>query len=325
MIKKNMFIYGLVTGLKAKVDLKQPSSFEDAVRLAKEKEWKIRRKREFGISVDDVYLPRYVCEEPYAWTMGMYYTPPVFEKPKMACAVLIEEVLESPKMDATPCVALIKDVAKTKVDQVLMNKMKLPKKMAEAVNDETMVADPKKEESMVESMPIAVVQPKQVTRGMYQMPPEFFASMKKDKVESMVEVFKLIVDDEQERDLMTDPMSNENADEPMDDESHVEDKFIDEDMLKDVQVADPDLMLEEELVIGDDMMKMEEFPPSGEPSTLQVLEEQESMEDQGAYFILDSDDEEGWLEMATLLHIDVHEDDTKGVGNMSPNDFCLQD
>ena len=29
--------------------------------------------------------------------------------------------------------------------------------------------------------------------------------------------------------------------------------------------------------------------------------------------------------MATLLHIDVHEDDTKGVGNMSPNVSCLQE
>ena len=29
--------------------------------------------------------------------------------------------------------------------------------------------------------------------------------------------------------------------------------------------------------------------------------------------------------MATLLHLDVHVDDTKGVGNMSPNDFCLQE
>ena len=133
---------------------------------------------------------------------------------------------------------------------------------------------------------------------------------------------------------MTEPMSTADskleigprfswANEPMDDESHVEDKFIDEDMLKDVQVAEPELMLEEELVAGDDMMKMEDLPPSGEPSTLQVLEEQESMEDQGAYFISDSDDEEGWLEMATLLHIDVHEDDTKGVGNMSPNDFLF--
>ena len=56
-------------------------------------------------------------------------------------------MLESPKMDVAPCVALIKDVAKTKVDQVLMNKMKLPKKMAEGVNDEMMVADQKKEES----------------------------------------------------------------------------------------------------------------------------------------------------------------------------------
>ena len=52
----------------------------------------------------------------------------------------------------------------------------------------------------------------------------------------------------------------------MDDESHVEDKFMDKDMLKDVQVADPELMLEEELVAGDDMMKMEDLPPSGEPS-----------------------------------------------------------
>ena len=82
MIKKNMFIDGLVTGLKAKVDLKQPSNFEDAVRLAKEKEWKIRRQRELGILVDDAYMQRYVCEDPIAWTTGMYYTPPIFEKQK---------------------------------------------------------------------------------------------------------------------------------------------------------------------------------------------------------------------------------------------------
>ena len=128
MIKKNMFIDGLVTGLKAKVDLKQPSNFEDAVLLAKEKEWKILRQKELGIMVDDAYLQRYVCEEPYAWTMGMYYTPPIFEKPKAACAVQIEEMIESPKKESTPCVALIKDVVKTKVDQMLTNKMKPPKK-----------------------------------------------------------------------------------------------------------------------------------------------------------------------------------------------------
>lgn len=65
--------------------------------------------------------------------------------------------------------------------------------------------------------------------------------------------------------------------------------------------------------------------PSGEPSTLQVFEQKESMEDQGDCFILDSDEEEGWLQMATLLHLGVHVDDTMGVGNMSPNEFLLHE
>ena len=160
-----------------------------------------------------------------------------------------------------------------------------------------MVADEKKEEPMVEPMTIAVVQPKHVKRGMYHMPPQFFANMKKEKVESttMVEVFKLDVDAEQKRDLVKEPMSTADsqleigprfswADEPMDDAIHVEDKYIDEDMAKDVKVAEPELMLEEEPVAGDGMMKMEDLPPSGEPLTLQVLEEKESMEDQGGLF-----------------------------------------
>ena len=87
------------------------------------------------------------------------------------------------------------------------NEMKPLKKMAKGVKDKKMVADKKKEDPMVESMPIAVVQPKQVKRGMYQMPPQFFASLKKEKVESMVEVFKLDVDDEQERAVEKEPMS----------------------------------------------------------------------------------------------------------------------
>ena len=66
MIKKNMFIDGLVTILKAKVDLKQPSNFEDAVLLAKEKEWKIVRQKELGSMVDESYLQMYVGEESYA-------------------------------------------------------------------------------------------------------------------------------------------------------------------------------------------------------------------------------------------------------------------
>ena len=95
--------------------------------------------------------------------------------------------------------------------------------------------------------------------------------------------------------------------------------------LKDVQVAEPELMLEEELVAGDDMMKMEDLPPSGESFYFAGFGRARiygrSRKD---CFISDSDDEEGWLEMATLLHIDVHEDDTKGVGNMSPNVFVCR-
>ena len=268
----------------------------------------------------------------------MYYTPPIFVSPKANCAVRIEEMIESPKKDAAPCVALIEDVVKTKVDQMPTNEMKPLKKKDGCVNAEKMVADEKKQELMVEPMSIAVVAPKHVKRGMYQMPPQFFANMKKEKVESkpLVEVFKLEVDTEQERELVKKSMSTEDlqleigprfswADEPMDDASHVEDKYIDEDMAKDVKVAELELMLEEEPVAGDGMMKMEDLPPSDEPSTLQVLEEKESMEDHGDCFVLDSDEEEGWFEMATLLHLDVHVNDTKGVGNMSPNDFLLQE
>ena len=39
-----------------------------------------------------------------------------FEKPKAACAVRIEEMIEDPKKDAAPCVALIEDAVKTKMD-----------------------------------------------------------------------------------------------------------------------------------------------------------------------------------------------------------------
>ena len=60
-------------------------------------------------------------------------------------------MIEDPKKDAAPCVALIKDVVKTKMDQVSMNEMKLQRRWKSGVKDEKMVADQKKEEPMVES------------------------------------------------------------------------------------------------------------------------------------------------------------------------------
>lgn len=110
--------------------------------------------------VDDAYLQRYFGEEPYAWTMGMYYTPPIFVSPKAICAVWIEEMIESPKKESSPCVALIKDMVKTNVDPMPIKEMKPLKKMERCVNAKKRVADKKKKEPMVEPMSIAVVQPK---------------------------------------------------------------------------------------------------------------------------------------------------------------------
>ena len=49
MLKKDRFLSSLKSSLRWKVELKQPHSFEEAVEMAKNKEWKIKRLIQLGI------------------------------------------------------------------------------------------------------------------------------------------------------------------------------------------------------------------------------------------------------------------------------------
>lgn len=52
MLKKDRFLGSLKASLRLKVELKQPRSFDEAVEMAKNKEWKMQRLNQLGITVD---------------------------------------------------------------------------------------------------------------------------------------------------------------------------------------------------------------------------------------------------------------------------------
>ena len=49
MMKKDRFLAGLQDGLRWRVELKKPRSFEDALEVAKNKEWKLKRMNQLGV------------------------------------------------------------------------------------------------------------------------------------------------------------------------------------------------------------------------------------------------------------------------------------
>ncbi len=49
MLKKDQFMANLKSSLKFKVELKRPTSFDDAVAIAREKEWKFQRMAKYGM------------------------------------------------------------------------------------------------------------------------------------------------------------------------------------------------------------------------------------------------------------------------------------
>ena len=49
MMKKDRFLAGFQDGLRWRVELKKPRSFEDALEVAKNKEWKLKRMNQLGV------------------------------------------------------------------------------------------------------------------------------------------------------------------------------------------------------------------------------------------------------------------------------------
>ena len=49
MMKKDRFLAGLQDGLHWRVELKKPKSFEDALEVAKNKEWNLKRINQLGV------------------------------------------------------------------------------------------------------------------------------------------------------------------------------------------------------------------------------------------------------------------------------------
>ena len=49
MIKKDTFLAGLQDGLRWREELKKPMGFEDALEVAKNKEWKLKRMNQLGV------------------------------------------------------------------------------------------------------------------------------------------------------------------------------------------------------------------------------------------------------------------------------------
>lgn len=58
-VKKKQFIASLKQNLSIKVDLKQPSTYEEAIQIAKDKEWKMQKQVEYGMLDDQVKSPSY--------------------------------------------------------------------------------------------------------------------------------------------------------------------------------------------------------------------------------------------------------------------------
>ncbi|MCO5602199.1 hypothetical protein L7F22_056327 [Adiantum nelumboides] len=70
MLKKDRFLASLRSGLRLKVELRQPRTFEEAVEFAKNKEWKAQRLSQLGFKIDPnievkvVEQPRILTKEP---------------------------------------------------------------------------------------------------------------------------------------------------------------------------------------------------------------------------------------------------------------------
>ncbi|MCO5555554.1 hypothetical protein L7F22_009099 [Adiantum nelumboides] len=70
MLKKDRFLASLRSGLRLKVELKQPRTFEEAVEFAKNKEWKAQRLSQLGFKIEPnievkvVEQPRILTKEP---------------------------------------------------------------------------------------------------------------------------------------------------------------------------------------------------------------------------------------------------------------------
>ena len=58
MMKKDIFLAGLRDTLRLKVDLKKPKTFDNAVKVARNKEWKIQRLKELGMYPSDKVRPK---------------------------------------------------------------------------------------------------------------------------------------------------------------------------------------------------------------------------------------------------------------------------
>ena len=94
-LKKDLFMAGLLPSLQLKVESKKLKSFDDAVQIAKDKEWKLQRLRELGMCAGEEVLHSnnvqvnfakdatcdvVLCEPLRAKqvTRGMYYVPSKF-------------------------------------------------------------------------------------------------------------------------------------------------------------------------------------------------------------------------------------------------------
>ncbi|MCO5567350.1 hypothetical protein L7F22_021040 [Adiantum nelumboides] len=70
MLKKDRFLASLRSGLRLKVELKQPRTFEEAVEFANNKEWKVKRLSQLGFKIEPnievkvVEQPRILTKEP---------------------------------------------------------------------------------------------------------------------------------------------------------------------------------------------------------------------------------------------------------------------
>ena len=56
MIKKDQFLIGLRANLRLRVELKKPRSYEEAMEIAKRKEWKLSMMSRMGVT-DSLPLP----------------------------------------------------------------------------------------------------------------------------------------------------------------------------------------------------------------------------------------------------------------------------
>lgn len=82
-LKKCMFMQGLRADLRLKVELKRHKSFDDAVMVAKHKEWKLERKRELGLQ--QYVKPKVSPCIDVSTKIPFFYHASCLEKHKEAC------------------------------------------------------------------------------------------------------------------------------------------------------------------------------------------------------------------------------------------------